>query len=217
MEKGGFRLRVRQRRDIFTSPEDRAKHVRRAVMYITGVLGLGAGASYLVYLRMEADYAAIEAESSGSAIPAPESEFVHPYRKKPWYWKVWFAIKRCLYLAWVFAPVSVYFTATTYLYPDSPDWRAKFVESLLHALEMAGCGFMKLGQWISMRPDMFPPDITEAMGNLRTGVTPHSFADTEKAIKECFGKDIEELFEEFDPNAIASGTVAQVWMVVFLR
>jgi hypothetical protein len=74
----------------------------------------------------------------------------------------------------------------------------------------AGCCFMKLGQWISMRPDMFPADVVRAMARLRSGVPPHPFEATREAIRESFGKDIDEMFEHFENEAIASGTVAQV-------
>lgn len=203
-------LRERLRhRNIFSSPEEQRKFARRAIMYVTSVVGLGAGAGYLVYLRMEEEYAAIEAETTLPVIDPP-AEFVHPYLEKPWWWRVWFAIKRCLYLAYVFAPVTYTFTMSSLVYPDDPDWRSKLIDTLMTAIERAGCCFMKLGQWISMRPDMFPPDVVKAMSKLRSGVTPHSFEATRKAVKESLGHDLEDIFETFEHEAIASGTVAQV-------
>lgn len=176
---------------------------------LLGVSALGGGALYYIYL--ENDEAAKRAlEDPSVAVEAPPAEFVHPYSDKPLWWRIYFAIKRAIYVAVVFLPAAGVGVVSTYIYPDSEKWRLRFLEALLRAMERAGCCFMKLGQWISMRPDMFPRDVVQAMARLREGVPAHPFSFTEKSIKESLGKEISEIFEFFDENAVASGTVAQV-------
>jgi len=65
-----------------------------------------------------------------------------------------------------------------------------------------------------MRPDMFPKELVIAMSKLRQDVPSHSFTHTRRMIKESFGRDVEELFLEFDETPVASGTVAQVHRAV---
>eukprot|EP00294_Goniomonas_avonlea_P006521 CAMPEP_0114571588 /NCGR_PEP_ID=MMETSP0114-20121206/17821_1 /TAXON_ID=31324 /ORGANISM="Goniomonas sp, Strain m" /LENGTH=237 /DNA_ID=CAMNT_0001758707 /DNA_START=179 /DNA_END=888 /DNA_ORIENTATION=- len=61
-----------------------------------------------------------------------------------------------------------------------------------------------------MRPDMFPPDVIAALSRLHNDVPAHSFYHTQRMVKESFGCDLEEIFSEFEPEPVASGTVAQV-------
>jgi len=61
-----------------------------------------------------------------------------------------------------------------------------------------------------MRPDVFSPDVIEALSKLRDDIPCHRHKHTRRMIKESFGHEIEDIFEEFDPVAVASGTVAQV-------
>ncbi|KAI9012223.1 ABC1 family-domain-containing protein [Hyaloraphidium curvatum] len=144
--------------------------------------------------------------------PPPEV-FVHPYSLKPWWWRFLFSVRRSLYLAWVFFPVGVRLFFSS-LFPKSEYFREALVESFLRAMEKGGCCFMKLGQWISMRPDLFPPDIIAAMATLRTGVPPHPIEHTRREIRDSFGRDLEDIFESFEEKPSSSGTVAQVHRAV---
>ncbi len=181
---------------------------------VVGGLLAGAGAigGLFYYYALEEDEALKRAmEDPAVALEPPPPDFVHPYLEKPWWWRVLFAIKRAIYVAYVFLPVAGMGVLSTYVFPTSEKWRKRFLHSLIRAMERAGCCFMKLGQWISMRPDMFPRDVVKTMASLRDGVPEHSFKFTQRSIKESFGKDITEIFESFEATPIASGTVAQVY------
>ena len=180
---------------------------------VGGIVGAtGAMGGLLYYWALEEDRALKSAlEDPAVALDPPPAEFVHPYTGKPWWWKVLFAIKRAIYVACVFLPVAGAGLASAYVFPASEAWRRRFLDTLLHAMERAGCCFMKLGQWISMRPDMFPRDVVQTMARLRDGVPAHKYAFTRQAIRESFGKEIEEIFEAFEDTPVASGTVAQVY------
>lgn len=174
------------------------------------VAGAGASAAVYYYFLVEWEEEANAAIEAVDALDPPPEAFVHPYTQKPWYWRVLFTLKRLFYITYVFLPVTAISVVSTYVYPDSEVWRNRLLDALLHAMEKAGCCFMKLGQWISMRPDMFPRDFVETMSRLRQGVPPHSWDETVKAVRQGLGADWAEIFEFLETTPVASGTVAQV-------
>lgn len=75
----------------------------------------------------------------------------------------------------------------------------------------AGPTFIKLGQWIATRPDLFSPKLIRSMEILHHSTYAHSFNDTKKIIKDAFGKDLDDLFDDFSREPIASGSIAQIY------
>ncbi|MEM6568910.1 MAG: AarF/ABC1/UbiB kinase family protein [Planctomycetota bacterium] len=76
--------------------------------------------------------------------------------------------------------------------------------------EDLGPTFVKLGQVLSTRPDVVPPDVAHELEKLQSG-TPADPPETVRAIvEEELGAPIEELFAEFDLNALASASIGQV-------
>ncbi|VVT52085.1 uncharacterized protein SAPINGB_P003312 [Magnusiomyces paraingens] len=83
---------------------------------------------------------------------------------------------------------------------------------LTWAMEQAGPSFIKLGQWAASRTDIFPDLLTTEMSKLHSNSTPHNIDSTIKIIEESFdGKKFEEIFEEFIPEPIGVGAIAQVY------
>jgi ubiquinone biosynthesis protein len=78
------------------------------------------------------------------------------------------------------------------------------------ALEELGPSFIKLGQLMSTRADLFPPDYLEEFKKLQDRVPPVSFAEIKKIIEEELKKPLPELFQKLDPEPIAAASVAQV-------
>jgi len=138
----------------------------------------------------------------------PAEESVHPYSSASWLWKIWFMFCRTLKLAWIWSPVIV--LSPIIVMSGNEDWRKYLVELLVRTTKRAGCSFVKFGQWVSMRPDIFAADIVSAMKHLMTDAPAHSYEETRRIIKEAFGLSIEELFDSFDETPVASGSVAQV-------
>src|SRR6188768_3427257 len=87
------------------------------------------------------------------------------------------------------------------------DWFAKRLASLLIAL---GATFVKVGQIMSTRPDLFPPHIIRALTRLQDNVGAFNWRAVERTLQEDFGKPVDELFVTFDQTPIASASVAQV-------
>ena len=78
------------------------------------------------------------------------------------------------------------------------------------ALTELGPTFIKFGQLLSTRPDLIGPDLAEELSKLQTD-TPHDSFELIKAIiEEEQGQSIDELFEYFAEEPIASASIGQV-------
>lgn len=73
-----------------------------------------------------------------------------------------------------------------------------------------GATYVKVGQIMSTRPDLFPPHVTAALEKLQDDVGAFAHRHVERAFRADFGKPPEELFESFERVPIASASVAQV-------
>ena len=77
-------------------------------------------------------------------------------------------------------------------------------------LEQLGPSFIKLGQILSTRADLLPPDIIAELANLREHVAHLPWDQMKKKSQGRLDK-LEEQFSEFDPVPIASASIAQVY------
>jgi ubiquinone biosynthesis protein len=77
-------------------------------------------------------------------------------------------------------------------------------------LEDLGTSFVKLGQHLSMRTDLFPEDYLAELQKLQDNVKPFPTGEAIAAIEDAFGKPPHLLFVRFDPEPFAAASVAQV-------
>lgn len=77
-------------------------------------------------------------------------------------------------------------------------------------LEDLGPIFIKFGQALSTRKDILPDDIADELVRLQDKVPPFPNDQAIQVIEEQLGKTIVDAFAEFDPNPLASASVAQV-------
>lgn len=77
-------------------------------------------------------------------------------------------------------------------------------------LEELGPSFIKLGQLMSTRADIFPPEYIEEFTKLQDQVPPVPFSDIKRVIEQELRRPLEEIFEEFTPKSMAAASVAQV-------
>lgn len=72
-----------------------------------------------------------------------------------------------------------------------------------------GPTFVKLGQVLSTRGDLLPREIIEELETLQDDVPPVAFDQVRKTIREAFGKEVEELFSDFEHTPVAAASMAQ--------
>ncbi len=83
-------------------------------------------------------------------------------------------------------------------------------ERLRLAMEELGPTFIKLGQILSTRPDLVPPEYAEEFRKLQDRVPALSPHLIRQEIEQQLGSSIDDAFAEFDDQAIAAGSIAQV-------
>ena len=81
---------------------------------------------------------------------------------------------------------------------------------LRRAMENLGGAFVKLGQLLSLRPDLIPKDFCEEFSKLQDEVKPLHFNVVKKVIEKEFKRPIFTIFAEFEKEPIASASVGQV-------
>lgn len=83
-------------------------------------------------------------------------------------------------------------------------------ERIRRAIEELGPIFVKVAQIVSTRRDLLPDDIAIELSKLQDRVPPFPGTIAKEIIEQTFHCPIEDLFAEFDLNALASASIAQV-------
>ncbi len=73
-----------------------------------------------------------------------------------------------------------------------------------------GPTFVKLGQLLSTRSDIFSADIIVELKKLQDDVAPVSFAEIKAQIEQSLGGALEDFFTDFDPKPLAAASIGQV-------
>ncbi len=96
--------------------------------------------------------------------------------------------------------------------PDQSDASARRQQAkrLRGALEELGPTFSKLGQVLSTRPDLLPPEYIEELTMLQSHVPPMPESEVVRVAEQELKVPWEDVFESIDPKPLAAGTIAQV-------
>ncbi|WP_305806141.1 AarF/UbiB family protein [Stenotrophomonas sp. YIM B06876] len=81
-------------------------------------------------------------------------------------------------------------------------------------LEALGTTFVKLGQVLSTRPDMIPPEYVAALERMQEKVAPIPVERIRAIIEEDLGATVGKLFAVFDPEPLGCASIAQVHRAV---
>ena len=92
----------------------------------------------------------------------------------------------------------------------SPEQRRKRAQSLLNSLLTLGPTFIKLGQLLSTRPDILPPEYIEEFSKLQDSVPPAPWDEARLVLESDLGP-MGERFAEFDTEAISGASLGQVY------
>jgi predicted unusual protein kinase regulating ubiquinone biosynthesis (AarF/ABC1/UbiB family) len=96
-------------------------------------------------------------------------------------------------------------TAATAAPPD-----VAAAEKFTSDLEALGPTFIKIGQMLSTRPDLAPPEYITALRRLQDKVAPADLDEIEAQIVSELGAPIKKLFAEFDREPLGTASFAQV-------
>jgi len=77
-------------------------------------------------------------------------------------------------------------------------------------LEELGPTFIKLGQVLATRVDLFEPEWIAEFGKLQDSAPPIPYADVLQQLAEDLGAPPEKIFAAFDPEPLAAASIAQV-------
>ncbi|BFU89425.1 MAG: Universal stress protein [Nitrospira sp.] len=116
---------------------------------------------------------------------------------------------RAVYIATVMAKHGL---KELFSQPDQSDvsTRRQQAKRLRAALEELGPTFSKLGQVLSTRPDLLPPEYIEELTLLQSHVPPMPESEVVRVSEQELGVPWEDVFESIDPKPLAAGTIAQV-------
>lgn len=78
------------------------------------------------------------------------------------------------------------------------------------ALQELGPVWIKFGQMMSTRRDLFPPHIADPLAMLQDKVAPFDGLQAKQLIEEELGAPLETWFDDFDIKPLASASIAQV-------
>ena len=84
-------------------------------------------------------------------------------------------------------------------------------ERVRNACEELGPIFVKFGQILSTRPDRLPEPLVMELKKLRNDVDTQPFETIKPVALRALGRELEEVFAEFDPNPVAAGSLGQVY------
>lgn len=81
-------------------------------------------------------------------------------------------------------------------------------------LEELGPTYIKLGQVLSTRPDLIPPDVAEEFKNLQSDCPKTPFVEIRQRLEKEFPGRVDEMFTSVDEDSIASASIAQTHRAV---
>ncbi|MBO0814452.1 MAG: AarF/ABC1/UbiB kinase family protein [Actinobacteria bacterium] len=91
-----------------------------------------------------------------------------------------------------------------------PAQRAGLARRLGQALEEAGAAFVKLGQALSTRHDLLPPEFTAELSRLHNQVAPAPWPGIEAVLRDELSRPAGEVFAWIDPAPLAAASIGQV-------
>src|SRR6202022_1106434 len=94
--------------------------------------------------------------------------------------------------------------------PSPEEIRATSARRFRETLAELGPTFIKLGQILSSRPDILPPDFIAELSHLQDRAAPLPVATVFQLIDQGLGRPANQLFAWVDPEPMASASIAQV-------
>ncbi|WP_264555337.1 ABC1 kinase family protein [Halocatena marina] len=131
------------------------------------------------------------------------------------------AYRRFFVVAWQFLPLLVAFARDRRRFlvfgtarDVSSEQRRQRAQTLLDSLLTLGPTFIKLGQLLSTRPDVLPPEYIGELTQLQDRVPPAPWPDAKDVIEEELGP-LEDAYDNFDTESISGASLGQVYVAEY--
>lgn len=92
--------------------------------------------------------------------------------------------------------------------------KLSFGQRVRRVLEELGPTYIKLGQILSTRVDLFPPEMIRELEKLQAHTTPIPFEDLREQLEEDLEGPVDEVFLSFDREPFGTASIAQVHYAV---
>jgi aarF domain-containing kinase len=83
-------------------------------------------------------------------------------------------------------------------------------QKLLEKIQTLEGFWVKVGQYLSSRADVMPPEYLQTLAQLQDSMPPRSWKETWETIQEELGEEALERFESIDPEPLSTASLAQV-------
>ena len=94
---------------------------------------------------------------------------------------------------------------------EKESWPAAIGDRLRRSFEELGPGFVKLGQVLASREDLFDSEFTAQMRRLQDNVRGIPFAEAMNLLTDSLGRPYEEVFRRIDPAPIGTASIGVVY------
>jgi len=93
---------------------------------------------------------------------------------------------------------------------DSARGEGSYGYRLRLTLEESGGTFVKLGQMLSTRSELLPPDVAAELSRLQNQVTPAPHEEITALVEQEFGRPLNSVFQRFETEPVGAASIAQV-------
>src|SRR5688500_9765832 len=92
----------------------------------------------------------------------------------------------------------------------APTSRERLAQRLADVLTELVPTYIKLGQLLATRADLFPPEVTKALSSLHASVRPLTFAQVKKIVEAELRQSLPSAFAHFEERSLAAASIGQV-------
>ncbi len=124
--------------------------------------------------------------------------------------------KRLLHVIWKLLPIGLRYRSDRREIRKAdgkirnPEKYARHAKKAVQSFIELGPAYIKLGQLLSVRPDLLPQPYIEEFAKLQDEVPPAPFGEVQEILAKDLGQ-IERIFDRFDQNAVTGASLGQVY------